>query len=89
MHGGVKLVAAHDVAEGKEQAGEQEHDQKEANHVLAFKHTLPAVPLSPSRRHAYFDAPPNDFTQLLIISIGSGKTMVVFFSTPISVRVWR
>jgi len=24
-----------------------------------------------------------------INSMGSGKTMVVFFSTPISVRVWR
>jgi len=47
--------------------------------VLAFEHTLARSALSP-RRH-YFDIPPIDCVHLLIISIGSGKTIVVFFST--------
>ena len=37
----------------------------------------------------YLREPPNDCIQLLMISIGSGNTIVVFFSTPISVNVWR
>ncbi len=37
----------------------------------------------------YLFRPPIDSTHLLMISIGSGKTIVVFFSTPISVSVCK
>ena len=49
-------------------------------------HTRLCVPLS-ARSGPY----PQDFwlIQFLRISIGTGKTTVVFFSTPISVRVCR
>jgi len=37
----------------------------------------------------YFFCPPKLSTQLLMISMGSGNTIVVFFSTPISVKVCK
>src|SRR5712671_4851092 len=88
-HLAVILIAAHDVAEGEENSGEEQHQHEQANDVLALEHSLAGPPASTSRCHSYFFCPANDCTQLLIISMGRGNTMVVFFSTPISVRVWR
>ena len=37
---------------------------------------------------SYFSLPPRS-KNIRMVSMGSGKTMVVFFSAPISVSVWR
>src|ERR1700687_5617650 len=85
----VILITAHDVAQSEENAGEHQHQHEQADDVPTLEHALADSPASTSRCHSYFCCPPNDCTQLLIISMGSGNTMVVFFSTPISVRVCR
>ena len=64
--------------------------------VLVVEETLsPSTPLPPhparrsERRGARSRMAPMDLLNMLTNSMGSGKTMVVFFSTPISVRVCR
>ena len=88
-HLAVILIAAHDITKGEKNAREQEHQHEQTDDVSALQHALAGSPASTSRCHSYFCCPPNDCTQLLMISMGSGNTMVVFFSTPISVRVCR
>ena len=56
---------------------------------LDLQDTLARATSISARSHAYFLFPPNACTQLLMISIGSGNTIVVFFSTPISVNVCK
>ena len=52
--------------------------------------TRSLAPRFPPEAMPYFVEPPRStLPSSLIISIGSGKTIVVFFSTPISVKVCR
>src|SRR5271155_2225395 len=75
-------LAAHFESEGKKQRGERQNQNEQADHVLALKHTIPCSPRSSSRCHAYFCDAPRDLVHWLMISMGSGNTIVVFFSTP-------
>src|ERR1700756_4268874 len=83
----VKLIASHYVTQRKKHAGEQQHQKKQTDDVPPFQNAFPRAGFPAS--HAYFFTPPKLSTQLLIISMGSGNTIVVFFSTPISVKVCR
>src|SRR5882762_2334484 len=84
----VELIVAHHVAESKKYAGEQQHQKEQPDDVPPLEYAFPRAG-SLARSHAYFLIPPKLSTQLLIISIGRGNTIVVFFSTPISVNVCR
>ena len=83
------MIAAHHVAEREENAAENQHEQEQADDVPALQHAVSPTAAISTHRHSYFLEPPNDCIQLLMISMGSGNTIVVFFSTPISVNVWR
>ncbi len=85
----VVLIAAHYVAEREKYAGKDQHQHEQADDVPGLQDTLARATSIAARSHAYFLFPPNACTQLLMISIGSGNTIVVFFSTPISVNVCK
>ena len=76
----LKLIAAHNVAEGEEDAGEKQHEEKQPNDVPAFQHAIPRA--SFSRSHTYFSMLPGKLTQLLMITAAWRNTIAVFFSIP-------
>ncbi len=94
--GGRRRVASHDVAHGERYPKQQDDDKEAAQQLPVAQHKFefpsfiilhvfgtPAPGARPS--WAEFKARSND----AIISIGSGNTMVVFFSVPISRSVCR
>src|SRR6266849_4327781 len=85
----IDLVAPQDKTEREKYARKQQHQHEQADDMPAFEHTLSGAPSFSSRSHSYFCGPPKFLVHWLMISIGSGNTIVVFFSTPISVRVCR
>ena len=85
----VILIAAHHVAEREENAAKNQHEEEQADDVSALQHAVSPTAAISTHCHSYFREPPSACIQLLIISMGSGNTIVVFFSTPISVNVWR
>jgi hypothetical protein len=82
------LRSAHDVAKREEHAAQQHNSQEQSNEVTAFEYPVTPSALSVSAGHVYL-FPPIVFVHCRIMSIGNGKTIVVFFSTPISVSVCR
>src|ERR1700722_12159751 len=100
----VVLTVAHHVAQREKNRGENQHQQEQANDVPALQHPfarassfsschrLPFIPTTYRLLSAYLPltAPlPRARVHWLIISMGKGNTIVVFFSVPISVRVCR
>jgi hypothetical protein len=61
--------------------------------LVTFQMPSPAMKKAPPGRGSWKDYLEMYFSIILANpetrSIGNGKTIVVFFSTPISVRVWR
>jgi hypothetical protein len=82
------LRSAHHVAKREEHAAQQHYPEKQSNEVTALEYPVTSSALSVSAGHVYL-FPPIVFVHCRIMSIGNGKTIVVFFSTPISVSVCR
>ena len=88
-----RRVAAHDVAHHEKHREQDHHDEKTAEQLLVAQHQFEFasfVVLHELRRFGrvasrLLSARSKDDS----ISIGSGKTMVVFFSVPISTSVCR
>ena len=90
MNRAAELVASHHVAERKENAAEQDDSEEKSHQVPALENPIaastPRFPL-PAISSYFFVAAA--CTHCEIISTGSGNTIVVFFSTPISVSVCK
>jgi len=81
------LRLAHHVAEREKYAAQQHHAKEKSYQVPAFQHTIATAPFSASRHSFYFS--PAFCIQYVTRSIGTGNTMVVFFSAPICASVCK
>src|SRR5579863_2781740 len=80
----IVLVASQQVTEGENHT--EQHDKQDKNSDKLASAEYPILVASIARCHQRFGS--SVFcTQALMMSMGSGKTMVVFFSAPISVSV--
>ena len=86
VDGRAVLIVAHDVAKCEENAAEKYDAQKKTHQVPAFEHSVPTPAFSSASHPPYFLPP---LTHWARRSIGTGNTTVVFFSTPISVKVCK
>ena len=77
-------AAAQQIAQRKHNSEHDHEQRKKTDEVPRSQHHVTA---SGTARHQLFGA--SVLAHALMMSIGSGKTMVVFFSTPISVSVCK
>src|ERR1700688_949074 len=100
----IVLTVAHHITKRKKYRGENHHQQEQADDVPALQHLFARASSFSSCHRLPFvlttycllgdDLPltaplPNACVHWLIISMGKGNTIVLFFSVPISVSVCR
>ena len=90
MNRATELIASHHVTEREKDATQEHNAEKKSYEMPALQHSFATTAASIARHRLYVPVYlPASFIHCEIISTGSGKTMVVFFSTPISVKVCK
>ncbi len=83
------LRPSHHIAEAEKYGAKEYYAEKQSHKVPAFEHPVTAAAPCRSSRHSCLYFGPSVLAHCAIKSIGKGKIIVVFFSTPISVRVCK
>ncbi len=76
------LIASQQITESEHHAEQHNQQHEDAGKLAPSEYPIAAASIPCCHQSDFF-------TQALMMSIGSGKMMVVFFSAPISVSVWR
>ena len=82
------LVASQKISQRKNHAKDHDEQNEYAEELPPSEHPIAAAPFAFACRHQR-PGSSDFFTQALMMSMGRGKIIVVFFSAPISVSVCR
>src|SRR4029077_16626729 len=78
----VVLMASQQITESEHHAEQHNQQHEDAGKLAPSEYPIAAASIARCHQSDFF-------TQALMMSMGSGKMMVVFFSAPISVSVCR